>query len=188
MLGDERKKELKKRAIIDYGLSHKRLRKTRLDLKRHYPELGFELATVGEETGIGEQYLGQLELNRKPGVWAHILMLAAYYGTTTDYLLGAPWAGNPERNPLAAHTTEAARAVEILDSYPPAVRAVLLASLEAQAKVLSKLVDQASENIQLRLALSEYAARLSADDIRVSNAAVEERLMQLLTTDDGETI
>lgn len=169
------------KVTADYDLIHERLRKTRM-------ALGLEVREVAAEIGLVSQYFGQLEMNRTPNQWNNILQLAGRYGTTTDYLLGAPWAGNPERNPNSAHTLEAMKAMKIIDSYPPAVRAVLLSSLEKLAEVMSKLVDQATENIQLRLTLSEYSTRLTEDEIRVSDATVAERLAQLLTRGNGQPV
>ena len=162
--------------VIDHDEIHRRLRKTRKDL-------GLELKDAAAQIGLVSQYLGQLEMNRAPGVWEHIVNLAHIYGTTTDYLLNAPWAQNPERIPGSAHTKEAMAAMRIIDRYPPAVRVVLLESLEKLAEVMSSLVDQARENIQLRLTLSEYSARLTEEEIRVSDSTVAERLAQLLATD-----
>lgn len=162
------------KTMINYDLIHSRLRSTR-------ENLGLGIVEVGEDTGIAPQYLGQLELNRTPGVWSHILRLAAHYETTTDYLLGAAWCLNSLRNPNSAHTNEAMRAMEILDSYPPAVRMALLTGLESQAKVFARLVDQATENIQLRLSLADFATHLTPEQIRVSDATVAERIAQLLT-------
>lgn len=162
----------------DYDLIHERLRTTRI-------KLGLDVKEVADDIGLVPQYFGQLEINRTPNQWNNILQLAGRYKTTTDYLLGAPLAGNPERNPNSAHTSEAMKAMQIMDSYPPAVRAVLLESLEKLAEVMSKLVDQATENLQLRLTLSEYSTRLTEDEIRVSDATVAERLAQLLSRDDS---
>lgn len=163
----------------DYDEIHRRLRKTRRDL-------ALDIKDVASDVGLAPQYLGQLEMNRAPGVWEHIINLARRYGTTTDYLLAAEWAQNPERIPGSANTKEAMAAMRIFDRYPPAVRVVLLESLERLAGVMSTLVDQARENVQLRLTLAEYSARLTEEEIRVSDAAVAERLAQLLTTEDGE--
>jgi len=161
---------------LDYDEIHKRLRQTR-------KSLDLELKDAAAVIGIDPQYLGQLEMNRSPGVWEHIVNLANVYGTTTDYLLDAPWAKNPERVPGSAHTKEAMDAMRIIDQYPPAVRVVLLESLQKMADVMSSLVEQARENIQLRLTLSEYSTRLTEEEIRISDSTVAERLAQLLTTD-----
>jgi len=166
---------------INYDLIHSRLRSTR-------ESLGLEILTVGEVTGIGAQYLGQLELNRTPGVWAHILKLADYYETTVDYLLGAAWCNNSKRVPNSARTNEALRAMEIMDQYPPAVRQALLASMESQAKVFSRLVDQATENIQLRLSLADLVTHLTPEQIRVSESTVAERIAQLLARENGKSL
>lgn len=163
---------------MDYDEIHKRLRKTR-------KALDLELKDAASVIDIDPQYLGQLEMNRSPGVWEHIVNLAYIYNTTTDYLLDAPWAKNPERIPGSAHTKEAMAAMRIIDQYPPAVRVVLLESLEKLAEVMSSLVDQARENIQLRLTLSEYSTRLTEEEIRVSDSTVAERLAQLLSADES---
>lgn len=163
---------------MDYDLFHERLRKTRLDF-------GLDIKDVAEHIGIVPQYFGALEMNRTPGVLENVLRLAAAYDTTMDYLCGAPWASNPERIPGSAHTTEAMAAMRLIDSYPPAVRSVLLESLSRLAEVMKQLVDQAAENISLRLTLSEYSHRLTEDEIRVSDAAVAERLAQLLAAKES---
>ena len=163
----------------NYDEIHLRLRKTRRDL-------GLDIKDVANDVGLAPQYLGQLEMNRAPGVWEHIINLARRYNTTTDYLLAAEWANNPERIPGSATTKEAMEAMRIFDRYPPAVRVVLLESLERLAGVMSTLVDQARENVHLRFTLAEYSSRLTQEEIRVSDAAVAERLAQLLTTDRGE--
>ncbi len=161
---------------IDYDEVHRRLRSTR-------KSLGLEIKDAAAMVGLVPQYLGQLEMNRSPGVWEHIVNLAGAYGTTTDYLLDAPWAKNPERIPGSAHTKEAMEAMRIIDQYPPAVRVVLLESLQKLAEVMSSLVEQARENIQLRLTLSEYSTRLTEEEIRISDSTVAERLAQLLSAD-----
>lgn len=161
---------------IDYDEVHRRLRSTR-------KSLGLEIKDAAAMVGLVPQYLGQLEMNRAPGVWEHILNLAGIYNTTTDYLLNAPWANNPERIPGSAHTKEAMQAMRIIDQYPPAVRVVMLESLQKLAEVMSSLVEQARENIQLRLTLSEYSTRLTEEEIRISDSTVAERLAQLLTAD-----
>ena len=166
---------------IDYNKVHYRLRDTR-------EQAELPLIVVAEDLGIGPQYLGQLELNRDPNVWAHIVALAGYYGTTTDYLLGVPWCNNRERQPGTARTNEAIAAMDLIDGYPPAVREAMLESLRSLARVFSSLVDQARENITLRLALAEYATRLSADDITISDSTVAERLAQLLTSENGKSL
>lgn len=165
--------ELYQQVEIDEDELHRRLRKTRKDL-------GLELQVVAEAIGITAQYLGALEMNRVPGVWSHVLKLAGYYGTTTDFLLGAPWARTPERNPQSAKTKEAMKAIDIIDQYPLAVRDVMLGSLEQQAVVMSALVKQASENIRLRILLEEYASRLTVEEVKISNSTVAERLAQIL--------
>lgn len=164
---------------MDYDEVHKRLRQTR-------ERLGLEIKDAAADVGLIAQYLGQLEMNRTPGVWEHIVNLARRYNTTTDYLLAAEWANNSERVPGSANTREAMEAMRIIDQYPPAVRAVLLESLRKLADTMSSLVDQARENIQLRLTLAEYSARLTEEEIRVSDSTVAELLAQMLTRNGSE--
>lgn len=163
---------------IDQYEVHRRLRNIRKDA-------GLNLNEVGPDTGIGEQYLGQMEKDRFLTGWNHIITLAAYYDTTTDYLLAVPWCGNPERNPKAASTSEAIKAGQLLDSFPPAVRAVMLQMIEQQASIFRSLVSQTSENITLRLAIAEYTAMLSPEQLKISESTVAERLTELLATDLG---
>lgn len=159
---------------IDYDLVRTRLRQVR-------EQLDIPLKQAGEETKIGPQYLGQLELNRTLNVWRHLLALSSYYGTTADYLLGAEWAKTSERNPQLAMSDEALAAVRLIDSLPhKASRQELVQILEFVSLTIHRLTDTLSENIRLRLLLQELTTDTRLDEINVAESTVAQMLDEIL--------
>lgn len=160
---------------------YKRLRFTRLALGLEIKDVAKDLA----QYSLREQYIGRLERNEFPRSTGHIIRLAAFYGTTTDYLSAAPWCLNPFRNPALAMTTESVIISRMVDRYPRAVRETMVASLVSQAGIFSSLLEQARENVVLRVKLAEYGALLTDEDRLISDSAVAERIDELLASDLG---
>lgn len=150
--------------------------------------LGLEIKDVAKDLSqysLREQYIGRLERNEFPRSTSHIIRLAAFYGTTTDYLSAAPWCVHPFRNPALAMTTESVIIGRMVDRYPRSVRETMVASLLSQAGIFSSLLDQARENVILRVKLAEYGARLTDEDRLISDSAVTERVEQMIAGEFG---
>lgn len=160
---------------IDFNLVHHRLRGTR-------ESLGIDVQEAGTDTGIGPQYLGQLERIRNPGVWRHIVALASYYQTTTDWLLGAPWANNRERSVTSEWSEEALGAVRLMDKLEDRVsRQGVLEILDFSVERLAEMGNLQAENIRLRLLIEEILA--IAPELSTGNG---ERVLEIISQFIGD--
>lgn len=158
---------------LNFAESHYRLRYIRTRQE-------YLIKEVAQEIGVSETYLSTLETHSLPGVLEAYYALAKYYETTMDYLAGAEWANSPERIGYSSRTVEGREGAELIDSYPQAVRSYMLEMLKDQAKILSHLVEQTTEALELRLLVAELQKHVSVDRMTISQAAVSERLSQLL--------
>lgn len=142
---------------------------------------GLTLDDMAERLGLSKSYVREMEKQNDPGPWRHIVNWAKETGTTTDYLLDAPWARNRERAPGTDYTAEALEAMRIIDALPLVARQFILNAVGEYAQLFGALVASQTHAARLLLLLAELNVEAqSAETININPATIDEALQELL--------
>lgn len=167
------------RRIIDFDESHRRMKAMQV-------ASGRSIVDIAEELGISAGYLGLFIRTRDIGGLNIVVGLARATGTTTDYLLAAPWANNPARPEGLRFSAEAMEAMAAMDKLPEPARQHILGIIRELVVVWTKTTQLQDHLIRTALALEEAGINLDLESVRVGPATLADFLSDTRGEVDGE--